>query len=124
MMNKIRLRIAEWICPKDIDYLLLRALSRKEFKVDLEKFKKKYTKTELKKQAKILKENKLLSYFFESIEHGEVNRMAKEVESMKEFGYSRAVIHVVTTIKEKINSFANLSEDKDSESFDKYAVLK
>jgi len=124
MLNNLRKLIAEKIHPEkdNVEYWILKSLSKQDLKIIVPSIIKKYGKINTKKLAGNIIDNQLFQYILDTIESGEMQYMAKEVTKEGQFFYSRAIIHVIKTIREKLNLLINLSDDEIN-SFDKFEVI-
>lgn len=116
-----RKRFAEWIHPEtdNADYWLAKSLQRDSVHFDAKELKK--SPAEIKALGQTLKRNELLHYWINVIGAKEEQFMALEATKLSEFNYSRAVIHILHTLVDKLKEFDDKPDLVDE--FDKFKVI-
>lgn len=124
MFYKTRLWLAEKLHPEisNVDYWVLRSLGKKDYNLDISELKKTNGTKKVKKMAEELLANTLFTYLLTVIEKSEVNHLVKNVTTIQDFSYSRCVIHVIDTIKNKLQQIKS-SEITDETEFDKFDII-
>lgn len=124
MLRKIRIKLAEFIHPEkdNTDYWILKSLQKEKYLLEIGDIKKKYGIRKIKKLATDILLNELWNHILDKIQTAEINHMAKSVTHVKDFSYSRCVIHVIDSLREKVKDISNYNISEEEE-FNKQDII-